>query len=83
MDASALQDNGKPAHGILVASVLSRKETNAEPPRSAAAVKTSPVRCKKQIQDQLGKQLRDFYQDVLTEPVPDRFIELLNKLELN
>jgi hypothetical protein len=82
MDAAALQDNSEPAHDKLTGAVLSRKETHTKPPRPAAVVKASPVTCKK-IQDQLGKHLRDLYQDVLTQPVPDRFIELLNKLEPN
>ncbi|MBI1869181.1 MAG: hypothetical protein HYS06_12955 [Methylocystis sp.] len=34
-----------------------------------------------EIGDQIGKQLRDIYEDVLGQPVPDRFIELLNRLE--
>jgi len=29
----------------------------------------------------LAKQLRELYQSVLAEPIPDRFIELLGRLE--
>lgn len=31
--------------------------------------------------EQIGAQLRSLYDDVLNQPVPDRFLELLNKLE--
>jgi hypothetical protein len=31
--------------------------------------------------DMIGKQLRDFYDDIAKQPVPDRFVELLNQLE--
>jgi hypothetical protein len=33
------------------------------------------------IGEQIGEQLRCLYNDVLTQPIPDRFVELLNKLE--
>lgn len=34
-----------------------------------------------EIGEQIGAQLRTLYDDVLNQPVPDRFLELLNKLE--
>jgi hypothetical protein len=34
-----------------------------------------------QIQDHIGRQLRAIYEDVLNQPVPDRFEELLEKLD--
>jgi hypothetical protein len=33
------------------------------------------------IQREIGKHLRAHYDDVLKEPVPDKFIELLQQLE--
>ena len=33
------------------------------------------------VQGEIGKQLRAAYEDVVKEPVPDRFLELLKKLE--
>jgi hypothetical protein len=33
------------------------------------------------IGDQIGKELRSLYNDVMAQPVPDRFLELLNRLE--
>lgn len=34
------------------------------------------------IGEQIGEHLRGLYDDVLSQPVPDRFLELLNKLEM-
>jgi hypothetical protein len=31
--------------------------------------------------DKIGAQLRDMYNSVITEPVPDRFLDLLKSLE--
>lgn len=33
------------------------------------------------IQTRLGDKLREVYSDVVNEPVPDRFVDLLNQLE--
>lgn len=33
------------------------------------------------VQCEIGRQLRAFYDDVISEPVPDRFLELLQQLE--
>jgi len=33
------------------------------------------------IQNEIGKHLRAVYDDVINEPVPDKFMELLEKLE--
>jgi hypothetical protein len=33
------------------------------------------------IQNEIGKHLRAAYDDVINEPVPEKFIELLEKLE--
>jgi len=34
-----------------------------------------------QIQDHIGRQLRSIYDDILNQPVPDRFRELMDKLD--
>lgn len=34
-----------------------------------------------QVQDHIGRQLRALYDDVLTQPVPDRFKELMDRLD--
>ena len=33
------------------------------------------------VQNEIGKHLRAIYDDVINEPVPDKFMELLEKLE--
>jgi hypothetical protein len=33
------------------------------------------------IQEKLGRKLKEVYADVVNEPVPDRFLDLLNQLE--
>lgn len=33
------------------------------------------------IQVKLGQKLKEVYADVVNEPVPDRFVDLLNQLE--
>ncbi len=42
------------------------------PPRGAAA---------SLLGEHIGKELRELYAEVVAQPVPDRFLELLNKLE--
>ena len=36
-----------------------------------------------EFQDSIGKELRSLYDDVVAQPVPDRFLKLLNQLETN
>jgi hypothetical protein len=36
-----------------------------------------------EIYDLIGQRLRNFYDEVAQQPVPDRFVELLNQLEAN
>ena len=33
------------------------------------------------IQDRIGDHLRSMYDELVQQPVPDRFVELLNRLE--
>ncbi len=33
------------------------------------------------VYDIIGRRLRDYYDEVSHQPVPDRFLELLNRLE--
>jgi hypothetical protein len=35
----------------------------------------------RQAQARIGEQLRSMYDDLLKQPVPDRFVELLKKLD--
>jgi hypothetical protein len=34
-----------------------------------------------EVHDLIGQRLRSFYDEVATQPVPDRFVELLKQLE--
>jgi hypothetical protein len=36
---------------------------------------------KPQVQEHIGRQLRAVYDDVLKQPLPDRFRELMEKLD--
>ncbi len=47
---------------------------------SRPAKGTAP-RIDPRIQREIGKHLRAHYEDVVNEPIPDKFIELLQKLE--
>lgn len=49
--------------------------------RQHAGGKAEGANVDKRIQGEIGKQLRAVYEDVVKEPVPDRFLELLTKLE--
>lgn len=53
----------------------------AAPPAGAddrsASLKAHPT----DLQDHIGRQLRALYDEVASQPVPDRFMELLNRLD--
>lgn len=42
---------------------------------------TSAASGKPPVYDIIGSRLRDYYDDVAKQPVPDRFMDLLMKLE--
>lgn len=52
-----------------------RTDTPGESPRRGGA-QIDP-----RIQNEIGKHLRAIYDDVINEPVPSKFMELLEKLE--
>jgi hypothetical protein len=53
------------------------KSARSNVPAGAMGRKTP----KPQIVDQIGLRLRGVYNDVLMQPIPDRFIDLLQQLE--
>ena len=54
----------------------------ASDPHAAAPVGSAPdTPSGIDIQAYIGKQLRAVYQDVADQPVPDRFLELMRKLD--
>ena len=50
--------------------------------REAAAPRSRPnANGKAGVGEYIGRELRELYDDVLAQPVPDRFLALLNKLD--
>jgi hypothetical protein len=50
---------------------------------AAASQKKPAAKLGRDIQAKLGQQLRAMYDDVVSQGVPDRFNDLLNKLDDN
>ena len=57
------------------------RETIMEPAWPSELCKTPRGMVDRSLQAQLGRQLRAIFSDVAQEPVPDRFIKLLEALE--
>jgi len=54
-----------------------KKPAQADSPdRKAAKGRVDP-----KFQAEIGKQLRALYDEVVKEPIPDRFVELLDRLD--
>jgi hypothetical protein len=53
----------------------------ARPSEMTAEIESSAPSLGPNLQDHIGKQLRAAFQSVLAEPVPPRFVELLESLE--
>lgn len=59
---------------------------NLDPARKSRALR-GPRRGNKgappkvQIEEHIGRQLKSLYNDVLTQPIPDRFLDLLHTLD--
>ena len=46
-----------------------------------SSLRVKKTTTKPEISDQIGRQLRSVYNDVLAQPVPDRFLDLLKDLD--
>jgi hypothetical protein len=46
-----------------------------------SSLRVKKTTSKPEISDQIGRQLRSVYNDVLAQPIPDRFLELLKDLD--
>jgi Anti-sigma factor NepR len=57
------------------------RDASMEPPRLSDLFKTPRGMLDRSLQAQLGRQLRAIFSDVAQEPVPDRFVKLLEALE--
>jgi len=58
-----------------------RSETLGHPAAQVTAIPPRARKAKPEIVEQIGQQLIRVYKDVVDQPVPDRFLELLNALE--
>ena len=62
-----------------------RKSVEQQKPMEAAAtrkkVNAKPAKLSRDVQARLGQQLRAMYDEVVNQGVPDRFEELLNRLD--
>jgi Anti-sigma factor NepR len=65
---------------------MAEEKTPGPPPMTPNPhrVEKSPGPAKKRppdMKDHIGRQLRALYNEVASQPVPDRFMELLNRLD--
>jgi hypothetical protein len=65
-----------------------RKPVGPKPMESAQTNRAKgaegkPAKLSREVQARLGQQLRAMYDDVVNQGVPDRFTELLNRLNGN
>jgi hypothetical protein len=65
-----------------------RKPVGQQKPMETAETRTKKTSAKpgklgRDVQARLGQQLRAMYDDVVNQGVPDRFTELLNRLDDN
>lgn len=56
-----------------------KKKTEAKDKMNSARLAAPGV--KPPVYDIIGRRLREYYDEVSHQPVPDRFLELLNRLE--
>jgi hypothetical protein len=65
-----------------------RKPVGQQKPMETAATRNKresakPAKLGREVQARLGQQLRAMYDDVVNQGVPDRFADLINRLEGN
>ena len=46
-----------------------------------SSLRVKKTASKPEVSDQIGRQLRTVYNDILAQPVPDRFLDLLKDLD--
>jgi hypothetical protein len=67
--------------GSAVLRRAGKSAARAAPLRGDQATTLLASRSKTEGEDRLGRQLRDFYQAMLSEPVPERLVALIDVLE--
>jgi len=60
---------------------MSKKSVRTSSSDGAGKVQQPSPALVPQIQDHIGRQLRSIYDDILNQPVPDRFRELMDRLD--
>ena len=55
--------------------------SSMDTPSSSPAGSRTPGRLGRDVQAKIGNQLRSLYDDIVQEGVPDRFVELLQRLD--
>jgi hypothetical protein len=65
-----------------------RKPMGQQKPMDTASTRSKkpsakPAKLSREVQARLGQQLRALYDDVVSQGVPDRFANLLNRLDGN
>ena len=65
----------------LVGSHKRAVKTETPPLRDGAIRRSAMGRPSNDVGEQIGSELRGLYADVVSQPVPDRFLDLLNRLE--
>jgi hypothetical protein len=80
--SSALKTKPQWDQQVEAAAVCQDNSPNSDPlSRIPASVRAKKPAEKQAIGEQIGRQLRSVYNDVLAQPVPDRFLDLLRELE--
>ena len=51
------------------------------PPSRGKKADSKPAKLSRDVQARLGQQLRAMYDDVVSQGVPDRFNELINRID--
>ncbi|MCV9937929.1 NepR family anti-sigma factor [Boseaceae bacterium BT-24-1] len=54
---------------------------NADPPEAAPVDSDEDVVLDPRVQESIGRSLKAHYEDLVTAPIPDRFLALLAQLE--
>jgi len=62
-------------------SAFARPDASTSPPPASASEDLAGGRLGPEIEAVIGRRLKALYDDVVSEPVPDRFLQLLAKLE--
>jgi hypothetical protein len=68
--------------------MIERKPVGQQKPMETAENRNKkanekPAKLSREVQARLGQQLRTLYDDVVSQGVPDRFADLLNKINVD